>query len=68
MERNFSEENLKGDFIFVFPNQKGIIEFENNKIIIGETEELNNYRKSVAVGHYLDAELRLQEIGLTVYY
>ena len=67
-ERNFEEANLKSDFLFVFPNQKGLIEFGNKKIVIGKLEGLNNYRKSVAIGHYLDGELELREIKLTVYY
>ncbi len=66
--RNLSKENLKSDFLFVFPNQKGLIEFSGEKIVIGELAGFANYRKSVAVGHYLDDGLKLREIKLTVYY
>lgn len=68
MERDFSAANLESDFLFVFPQQSGLVEFENKKIEIGKSGSLGNYKKSVASGYYIDDELRMKEIRLIVYY
>lgn len=66
-ERQQDGNEITSDFMFVFPGKSGEVEMEGGEpIAIGEPGRAGE--KSVVSGHYVDGEMRLIGIKLTVYY
>ena len=62
-QRNFSENTLKSDFEFVFPNKSGLIEVEGKKIEINKLV-IKNRKKIVEKINYIGEDFEYKKLIL----